>query len=74
MQIRLFRSDKAFTGLDYFFFSLILGQKETGASVLCDKLHVLLLQKTLVWNEGCETLGSAKPPPPKHLLLVACGL
>lgn len=55
-------------------FSLILGQKETGGSVLCDKLNVLLLlQETLVWNEGCEALGSAKPPK-KHLLPVARGL
>lgn len=39
-----------------------MGQKETGASVLCDKPHVLLLQETLVWNEGCEALAVLKPP------------
>lgn len=60
MQIRLFGSDKAFTGLVFLSY---LGPEKTGGSVLCDKLHVLLLlQETLVWNEGCEALGSAKPP------------
>lgn len=73
MQIRWLGSDKAFTALVWFFLSLILGQKETSASVLCDKLHVLpLLQETLVWNEGCEALGSAKTPP--KMLPVVCGL
>lgn len=45
-----------------FFFLSYLGP-ETGTSVLCDKLHVLLLlQETLAWNKGCEVLGSANPP------------